>query len=304
MSVAIDGTASIGPLCASRGQELDRCDDRNRWSNSTSSDRSSSSIQRAESLMKRLSSAAAEIHSDLQRMHAESSQDAQERNANEHGAHRVQGSSRTGRLNTRQTSGSSRYDPSIRMAPAAVQVASSAKRLQPSPAFRQPNELGNSWSPSRSESQRDEAPDSSPRKRHAASTMLNFQPSSDILQTERQVRQRNASTNDGQGSTLNTRISQRRDDHAEPEPRPRERAGSFSKRKHSDERRRHKTPSQKVMLSKALQKANDAVVLDNAQNFVDAVEAYGEACDLLLQVMNSSSGDEEKIKLDTIVWHC
>ena len=69
----------------------------------------------------------------------------------------------------------------------------------------------------------------------------------------------------------------------------------------SAERRRHRAPSQKVMLSNALQKARDAVLLDNAQENVSAVEAYREACTLLLQVMERSSGDEEKRKLETIV---
>src|SRR5699024_1939693 len=42
-----------------------------------------------------------------------------------------------------------------------------------------------------------------------------------------------------------------------------------------------KPPSQKAMLSRALQKANTAVQLDNAQNFEGARLAYAEACDLL-----------------------
>jgi hypothetical protein len=62
-----------------------------------------------------------------------------------------------------------------------------------------------------------------------------------------------------------------------------------------------KQPSQKAMLSVALQKANTAVLLDNAQNFEGAMQAYAEACDLLQQVMMRSSGDEDKRKLDAIV---
>ncbi|KAL9115280.1 MAG: hypothetical protein Q9187_007343 [Circinaria calcarea] len=54
------------------------------------------------------------------------------------------------------------------------------------------------------------------------------------------------------------------------------------------------------MLAKALQKANHAVVLDNAQNFEGAMDAYGDACDLLLQVMLRSSGDEDRKKLEAI----
>ena len=56
----------------------------------------------------------------------------------------------------------------------------------------------------------------------------------------------------------------------------------------------------KQMLSRALQKANTAVLLDNAQNFEGALEAYNDACRLLQQVMDRSSGAEDKRKLDAI----
>lgn len=62
-----------------------------------------------------------------------------------------------------------------------------------------------------------------------------------------------------------------------------------------------KSPSQKVMLSKALEKANTAVQLDNAQNFEGAMEAYSDACRLLQQVMSGSTGDDDKQKLENIV---
>lgn len=62
-----------------------------------------------------------------------------------------------------------------------------------------------------------------------------------------------------------------------------------------------KPPSQKAMLSRALQKANTAVQLDNAQNFVGAREAYAEACNLLHQVLLRTSGDEDQRKLEAIV---
>ena len=55
------------------------------------------------------------------------------------------------------------------------------------------------------------------------------------------------------------------------------------------------------MLSRALQKANTAVLLDNAQNFEGAMEAYEDACKLLQHVMIRSSQDEDKRKLDAIV---
>lgn len=60
--------------------------------------------------------------------------------------------------------------------------------------------------------------------------------------------------------------------------------------------------SQKAMLSKALQKANTAVLLDNAANFEGAMEAYTDACQLLQLVMlRSNGGDEERLKLQEIV---
>ncbi len=62
-----------------------------------------------------------------------------------------------------------------------------------------------------------------------------------------------------------------------------------------------KEPSQKAMLSKALQKANHAVLLDNAQNFEGAMKAYGDACALLQKVMLRSSGDEDRKKLEAVV---
>lgn len=54
------------------------------------------------------------------------------------------------------------------------------------------------------------------------------------------------------------------------------------------------------MLSKALAKANSAVLLDNAQNIDGAIEAYAEACDLLQEVMLRSSDPEDKKKLSAI----
>ena len=64
---------------------------------------------------------------------------------------------------------------------------------------------------------------------------------------------------------------------------------------------RRKTPSQKAMLQKALQKANHAVRLDNAQNFEGAMGAYADACALLEQVMMRSSGDDDRKKLEAVV---
>lgn len=66
-------------------------------------------------------------------------------------------------------------------------------------------------------------------------------------------------------------------------------------------RERPKQPSQKAMLSKALQKANSAVQLDNAQNPESARQAYSEACELLQQVLQRTAGDEDRRKLEAIV---
>lgn len=60
-------------------------------------------------------------------------------------------------------------------------------------------------------------------------------------------------------------------------------------------------PLQAIMLSRALQKANTAVLLDNAQNFEGAIEAYADACHLLQQVMRGSPREEDKQKLKDIV---
>ena len=74
-----------------------------------------------------------------------------------------------------------------------------------------------------------------------------------------------------------------------------------SKRGESSQKGKANKPSQKAMLSRALQKANTAVQLDNAQNFEGARLAYLEACDLLQQVLQRTSAEEDKRKLEAIV---
>ncbi|KAK1141371.1 hypothetical protein N8T08_009162 [Aspergillus melleus] len=70
---------------------------------------------------------------------------------------------------------------------------------------------------------------------------------------------------------------------------------------HMPTERRRRGHSQKAMLSKALQKANTAVLLDNAANFEGAMEAYSDACQLLQLVMvRSNGGKDEKLKLQEI----
>lgn len=78
--------------------------------------------------------------------------------------------------------------------------------------------------------------------------------------------------------------------------RPVETEGSDAARQ-KDRREQDK----KTMLSKALQKAHTAVLLDNAQNFEGAIEAYSDACRLLQQVLLRSTGEEDRRKLDAIV---
>ena len=55
------------------------------------------------------------------------------------------------------------------------------------------------------------------------------------------------------------------------------------------------------LLSKALEKANHAVLLDNAENFEGAIDEYTDACALLQQVMQRSSGEEDRKKLEAVV---
>ncbi|OAA66662.1 MIT domain containing protein [Niveomyces insectorum RCEF 264] len=64
--------------------------------------------------------------------------------------------------------------------------------------------------------------------------------------------------------------------------------------------RASRPPSQKAMLSRALQKANTAVQLDNAGNIEGATDAYTEACELLQHVLLKTPGEEDKRKLEAI----
>ncbi|ETN42424.1 uncharacterized protein HMPREF1541_01579 [Cyphellophora europaea CBS 101466] len=64
--------------------------------------------------------------------------------------------------------------------------------------------------------------------------------------------------------------------------------------------RGHRSPTQKSMLSKALAKANSAVLLDNSSKIDGAIAAYAEACDLLQEVMVRSSDMDDRKKLSAI----
>ena len=74
-------------------------------------------------------------------------------------------------------------------------------------------------------------------------------------------------------------------------------------RARADRAQKRKAPSQKAMLSKALQKAHHAVTLDQHSNFEGAMHAYQDACALLQKVMIRSSGIEDRQKLDAVVSH-
>ena len=91
------------------------------------------------------------------------------------------------------------------------------------------------------------------------------------------------------------------------EPGPESKGGRGHARSHSGKgsgdsaKSRPSKPSQKAMLSRALQKANAAVKLDNLQDIAGARNAYGEACELLQQVLQRTSAQEDKRKLEAIV---
>jgi len=78
-------------------------------------------------------------------------------------------------------------------------------------------------------------------------------------------------------------------------------SSALSLKSNKEERKRHKTSSQKAMLFKALQKTHTVILLNNVQNFESAMKAYRNACALLQQVMNKSFREENRKKLKTIV---
>ncbi|KAI5248812.1 hypothetical protein E4T43_00975 [Aureobasidium subglaciale] len=63
---------------------------------------------------------------------------------------------------------------------------------------------------------------------------------------------------------------------------------------------RGRDKDKKTMLSKALEKANTAVLLDNAMNYEGALEAYQDACRLLEHVLDRTSTPDDRRKLDAI----
>ena len=108
---------------------------------------------------------------------------------------------------------------------------------------------------------------------------------------------------------------ERRRHQTAPKQRSRASTGSSSKtnattegessasdhREYHGRQTKRRAPSQKALLSKALAKANHAVVLDGKTNVEGAILAYGDACTLLRQVMIRSSGDDDRRKLEAVV---
>ncbi|RDA95640.1 hypothetical protein CP533_1194 [Ophiocordyceps camponoti-saundersi (nom. inval.)] len=82
--------------------------------------------------------------------------------------------------------------------------------------------------------------------------------------------------------------------------RSRSSKGSADSSRHRGDAKGSSTKTKDV-LSRALEKANVAVELDRAQNFEAARPAYLEACKFLRHVLQKTSGDEDKRKLEQIV---
>lgn len=78
-----------------------------------------------------------------------------------------------------------------------------------------------------------------------------------------------------------------------PEPQ------NHDRKKHST--RKQRKSASKAMLASALQRANTAVTLDNAENYEGAMEAYNDACVLLAQVMARATAEEDRRRLQMIV---
>lgn len=111
----------------------------------------------------------------------------------------------------------------------------------------------------------------------------------------RRLQKRNASLD-----TASTRrnLSQDTTASAASQETVREGEGDRTDKQFQKERRER---DKKSMLSRALQKAHTAVLLDNAQNYEGAIQAYADACELLQQVLIRSSLEDDRRKLDAIV---
>ncbi|KAF2147295.1 uncharacterized protein K452DRAFT_304157 [Aplosporella prunicola CBS 121167] len=137
---------------------------------------------------------------------------------------------------------------------------------------------------------------------HSASASISQRPRQGSVDT---TRFRQGSVDHRSASAIGNRSKESRDYNTSR--RAKERSDSDASRKSEDEATRTQSRNKergdkdkKTMLSRALQKANTAVLLDNAQNFEGAMEAYGDACRLLQQVMIRSHGEDDRRKLEAI----
>lgn len=195
---------------------------------------------------------------------------------------------------------------------AATATPATADLLSSATYQAQPDYFGDRWKPKSPFSQQRSNPPShkiSPNPSPAAVPSF----SKDVAQSSDAGSNPVGSSKEPAVSKYSKRGSvQRSDRRLEPQPShlssraiaalnggPAEPEGSAVASKRHDQDR--KAPSQKAMLSKALQKANHAVTLDNAQNFEGAIDAYADACALLQKVMLRSSGDEDRRKLESVV---
>jgi len=96
----------------------------------------------------------------------------------------------------------------------------------------------------------------------------------------------------GDGSPLSPSASRHR--------RPRDDTSSPTTDRRTSRPKDKREKDKKTMLSMALEKANTAVLLDNAHNLAGALDAYGDACGLLEQVMDRTGSMEDREKLEAI----
>ncbi|KAG9667709.1 hypothetical protein KCU99_g2633, partial [Aureobasidium melanogenum] len=105
------------------------------------------------------------------------------------------------------------------------------------------------------------------------------------------------------GSTASASSSYDKSPHALPPRTSSRQNGSISRQDISpaeSSSSRGRSQDKKMMLSKALEKANTAVLLDNAMNYEGALEAYRDACRLLENVLDRTSTPDDRRKLDAI----
>ncbi|KAI4715352.1 hypothetical protein E4T48_08471 [Aureobasidium sp. EXF-10727] len=106
------------------------------------------------------------------------------------------------------------------------------------------------------------------------------------------------------GSTASASSSYEKSPHALPPRTSSRQNGSMPKYDtspaESASARGRDNGDKKMMLSKALEKANTAVLLDNAMNYEGALDAYQDACRLLENVLARTSGYDDRRKLDAI----